>query len=409
MNTNTPFENFKKNIDTAAQLLHLESHVTDKLKTPQNIIQQTVSTSLGDIEVYRVQYNNARGPFKGGIRFHPEADIEEVKALAAGMAIKCAVVDIPLGGGKGGAKFNPKDATQKQLEEVSRAWVGVMKDDIGADKDIPAPDVYTNPQVMAWMTDEFEKLHGRSEPGVFTGKPLPLGGSAGRGSATAQGGVYVLEALVKKMKLKRKKLRVAVQGYGNAGATMVNLLSDLGYKIVATSDSRGGVYHSKGLDAKKLQEVKEKEGTVSAYEGAEKISNEEILTCDCDVLIPAALDNQLRADNADGVQAKIVLELANGPTTPEADTILFEKGVTVVPDVLANAGGVTVSYFEWVQNQSNFYWTEKEVLEKLQPIMERSFEATYDMAKKQETNMRQGAFVLAIERLVEAMKLRGRI
>jgi glutamate dehydrogenase (NAD(P)+) len=203
MNTNTPFENFKKNIDTAAKLLHVESHVIDKLKTPQNIIQQTVSTSLGDIEVYRVQYNNARGPFKGGIRFHPEADIEEVKALAAGMAIKCAVVDIPLGGGKGGAKFNPKDATQKQLEEVSRAWVGVMKDDIGADKDIPAPDVYTNPQVMAWMTDEFEKLHGRSEPGVFTGKPLPLGGSAGRGSATAQGGVYVLEALVKKMKLKR--------------------------------------------------------------------------------------------------------------------------------------------------------------------------------------------------------------
>jgi glutamate dehydrogenase/leucine dehydrogenase len=409
MNTNTPFENFKKNIDTAAKLLHVESHVIDKLKTPQNIIQQTVSTSLGDIEVYRVQYNNARGPFKGGIRFHPEADIEEVKALAAGMAIKCAVVDIPLGGGKGGAKFNPKDATQKQLEEVSRAWVGVMKDDIGADKDIPAPDVYTNPQVMAWMTDEFEKLHGRSEPGVFTGKPLPLGGSAGRGSATAQGGVYVLEALVKKMKLKRKKLRVAIQGYGNAGATMVNLLSDLGYKVVATSDSRGGVYNAKGLDAKKLKDIKEKEGTVSAYEGAEKISNEEILTCDCDVLIPAAFDNQLRADNADAVQAKIVLELANGPTTPEADTILFEKSITVVPDVLANAGGVTVSYFEWVQNQSNFYWTEQEVLEKLQPIMERSFEAVYDMAKKQETNMRQGAFVLAIERLVEAMKLRGRI
>jgi glutamate dehydrogenase/leucine dehydrogenase len=409
MNTNTPFENFKKNIDTAAKLLHVESHVIDKLKTPQNIIQQTVSTSLGDIEVYRVQYNNARGPFKGGIRFHPEADIEEVKALAAGMAIKCAVVDIPLGGGKGGAKFNPKDATQKQLEEVSRAWVGVMKDDIGADKDIPAPDVYTNPQVMAWMTDEFEKLHGRSEPGVFTGKPLPLGGSAGRGSATAQGGVYVLEALVKKMKLKRKKLRVAIQGYGNAGATMVNLLSDLGYKVVATSDSRGGVYNAKGLDAKKLKDIKEKEGTVSAYEGAEKISNEEILTCDCDVLIPAALDNQLRADNADAVQAKIVLELANGPTTPEADTILFEKGITVLPDVLANAGGVTVSYFEWVQNQSNFYWTEQEVLEKLQPIMERAFDATYDMAKKQETNMRQGAFVLAIERLVEAMKLRGRI
>ncbi|MFH1427839.1 MAG: Glu/Leu/Phe/Val dehydrogenase [Patescibacteria group bacterium] len=411
---NTPFNNYITNLRRSAEIINLTEVEIKALSKPYNIIEKKISIVMDNGEqkefnAYRVQFNNARGPYKGGIRFHPEADIDEVKALAAGMAIKTAVVNIPLGGSKGGVQCNPKELSEQELEKIARAWINAMADKIGVDKDIPAPDVYTNPQIMAYMRDEFEKIKGRSEPGMITGKPIPLGGSLGRTAATAQGGVYILEELVKSGNKNRGELRVAIQGFGNAGYYVASILYKLGYKVVAISDSQGGIYNKDGFDPEYVNKIKQEQSSVVKVYDVQKISNEEIITCNCDILIPSALDNQIREDNAGEIKAKVIIELANGPTTPVADKILQEKGVVVVPDVLANAGGVTVSYFEWVQNRTHFYWTEEQVLNRLKPIMVNAFKNIWEMSQTKNITLRDAAFAKAVERIAEAMRLRGTV
>jgi glutamate dehydrogenase/leucine dehydrogenase len=398
MKENTPFGNYLKNLNQAGKLLSLSKKELLPLSKPDKVVRGNVSLGRKKFSAYRVQFNNARGPYKGGIRFHPEANLDEVKALAATMAIKCAVVGIPFGGAKGGIKVNPKELNEVELQKLSRGWVRVMKNDIGVDKDIPAPDVYTTPEVMAWMLDEYEKIKGCSEPGMITGKPLELGGSLGRDTATAQGGVYVLLSLVKKLRLKRK-LGVVVQGFGNAGFNITSLLYKQGFKIIGASNSQGGIYDKKGLKPEVFKERLE----VSKF----NTTNEELLLSPCDILIPAALDNQIRKDNAKNVKAKIILELANGPTTTDADLILKKKNVIVVPDVLSNAGGVTTSYFEWVQNRSGFYWDEKEVFSKLEKIMVKAFLDVWNESRKLKITLRESAFVIGVKKILEAERLRG--
>jgi len=426
--SNTPFQNYLKNLQKTAKILDLSEEQITRLETPNNILEKEIEITKDNgekvkFEAYRVQFNNARGPYKGGIRFHPEADINEVKSLAALMAIKCAVVKVPLGGGKGGVKCNPKELSATEIEQVSRAWVRAMADYIGVDKDIPAPDVYTNGQVMSYMLDEYEKIKGKSEPGVITGKPLALGGSLGRTQATAQGGVYILEELRHTLGLYAKDLKVAIQGFGNAGHNAAFLLQQLGYTIVALSDSKGGMYSKNGLDPHQLLRVKEEKGSINhmycegtvcdakrlMQDQVKIITNKELLECDCDVLIPAALDNQITEDNAKNIKAKIILELANGPVTPEADIILEANGVIAIPDVLANAGGVTVSYFEWVQNRMGYYWSEKEVLEKLKPIMVTAFRDVWTLSKEKQVSLRDSSFMIAVRRIVRALSFRENI
>ena len=402
---NTPFQNFITNLERAGEQLDVD---ITPLRAPERVLEADlmVETSKGSktFHAYRVQYNSARGPYKGGIRFHPEADIDEVKALAAGMAIKTAVVDVPLGGGKGGVQIDPKEYTKEDLEKVARVWVRAFADHIGADKDIPAPDVYTNSEIMDVMRDEFETITGRTEPGVITGKSLGKGGSEGRSTATAEGGVYVLEELVKKLELTPQNLTVIIQGFGNAGYHAGTILHRLGYKIVGLSDSKGGIYNNDGLNPEEIMQVKKEQGSVTSYPGEQVTSNEALLEKPCDILIPAALDNQIREDNAHNIQARIILELANGPTTPEASRILWDKGVGVVPDVLANAGGVTVSYFEWVQNQKGEHWSQDEVFEKLRPIMVDAFTAVWHMAHEKNVSLREAAFMLGVQRIIGATR-----
>ena len=423
----SPFEQIQSHIEKAAQALSLTDAEIEKLLTPYAVhkTKLNVETKKGKeiFEAYRVQFNNARGPYKGGIRFHHEANEDEVKALALAMAVKCAVVDIPLGGGKGGVVINPKEYDDDDIEKVARAYTRAMAPHIGVDQDIPAPDVYTNAQIMSWMLDEYEKITGKSEPGMITGKPIELGGSLGRNSATAQGGVYVLEEHVSNANIDRTSLRVAIQGFGNAGATMAKLLHDLGYRVVAVSDSKGTLYNPNGIDPIAVEKAKDERkavtglycvGTVCDMEamqrdGAEVMSAEAVLEVDCDVLIPAALDNAIRADNVGNVKATIIVELANNPITPEADATLFERGVTVIPDVLANAGGVTVSYFEWVQNRQQYYWSEQEVMVKLKEIMMRAFEPIALDASEKRISLREASYTLAVERIITAMRLRGHV
>ncbi len=420
---NTPFAFYLERLARAAQTLGLSKAQLKALQTPDKILDKkiTIKTDKGrkeTLRAYRVQFNNARGPYKGGIRFHPAADLSEVKALAAAMALKCAVVGIPLGGSKGGVQCDPKKYSSTELERVSRAYVRAIGGSLGVDTDIPAPDVYTTPEIMAYMLDEFGKKVGHSEPGMITGKPIALGGSEGRGTATAQGGVYVLEETVKALGLDRKKLRVAVQGFGNAGYHAARILHELGYHIVGLSDSTGALIAENGhkIDPTSVYIAKQNGGKISEHyadkksmerDGVHVGINEELLTMDCDILIPAALDNQLTADNAANVKAKIILELANGPISPEADAILEKAGVTVIPDILANAGGVTVSYFEWVQNRQQYYWTEEQVLERLQPIMTSAFKAVSGLVKEKNVSYREAAFLLGIQRITEALKMRG--
>lgn len=412
----SPYEQIQSHITTALQSLKIPSHEAERLMTPDaiHIHNLKVTTEKGEeiFPSFRVQFNNARGPYKGGIRFHPKADEDEVKALAAAMAVKCAVVDIPLGGAKGGVQFDPKDYSEKDVHTIARAYARAMSEHIGVDKDIPAPDVYTTPEIMAVMLDEYEKVTGRSEPGVITGKPILLGGSKGRGEATAQGGVFILEAFVKEIGRLPSEMRVAIQGFGNAGATMAFLLRDLGYNIIALSDSRGTIHHEDGLDLTVVENAKREHGSVIAalgrIPGAHSLDSDDVLFIDCDVLIPAALDNQIRRDNVEGVKADIILELANNPITPEADEILFKKGTTVIPDVLANAGGVTVSYFEWVQNRMQFYWTTEDVKGKLKEKITSAYKDVIALSNAEKISQRQSAYRLAIARIHEAMKLRGR-
>lgn len=331
-----------------------------------------------------------------------------MKALAAWMTWKCAVVDIPYGGSKGGVICNPKEMSQGELERLSRGYIRAIGRFIGPEKDIPAPDVYTTPQIMAWMMDEYSKLEGYNVPGMITGKPIPLGGSLGRGDATARGGMYILREAAKHIGLNLNNATVAIQGYGNAGQFAAKLVTEMfDSKIVALSDSKGGIYNEKGLDWKRVLEHKEKTKSVTGFNGSKQISNEELLELEVDVLIPSALENQITEKNADKIKAKIVLELANGPTTPEADKILYKNKVFVIPDFLANAGGVTVSYFEWVQNTYGYYWEEEEVREKLDKKMTKAFKDVLEMVKKYNVDNRTAAYMVSVDRVAEAMKLRG--
>lgn len=407
----TAFEQIKAHIAGATSNLGMTETEVKILLDPYHVHQTVlnVETSQGtkNFPAYRVQSNNARGPYKGGIRFHPEADVEEVKALASAMAVKCAVVDVPLGGGKGGVLINPKEYTESDLEQVARAYVRAFVDEIGPNKDIPAPDMYTNPKIMAVMLDEYENLVGRSEPGAFTGKPIVVGGSLGRDTATAQGGFYVLLELLNFKRLRPKRLTAAIQGFGNAGSVMAKLLHDAGIKVVAVSDSMGTVYDSNGLHVELLQQAKREHGTVSALQVGDKLDPDEVLKLDVDILIPAALDNVITSDNVEDIKASIILELANNPVTPEADSILFKKGVTIIPDVLANAGGVTVSYFEWVQNRQQYYWSEDMVFERLEETMVKAFRKINLDASPDGMSLRESAYALGVGKIVEAMRMRG--
>jgi glutamate dehydrogenase/leucine dehydrogenase len=372
------------------------------LKQPQAVNKAELDLNGKKYLAFRIQYNNARGPYKGGIRFHPEVSEDEVTALAFWMAIKTAVVNIPFGGAKGGVKVNPKELSDYELEQISRAYVKAFYKVIGPQKDIPAPDVYTTPRVMAWMRDEYEKLTKTTSPAVITGKPLDKGGSLVRDIATALGGVYILEKAIKKVNLNQKT--AAIQGFGNAGMNAAELLSQLNYKIIAVSDSKGGIYDKNGLNIEEVTRIKKQTGSVINYEKAEKITNAQLLTSDAVVLIPSALANVITKENVNNIKAKIILELANGPTTHQADKILFEKNILVIPDILANAGGVTVSYFEWQQNLKNERWLEEEIKQKLEKIMSSSFEEIYRQAGNNNYNLRTAAYILAIGRILEAEK-----
>ncbi len=407
-----PFKNAQKQLDDAAKLLKLDPNIHKILREPKRIIQKDLEVKMDDgsiktFKAFRVQYNDARGPFKGGIRYHPQETLDTMKALAAWMTWKTAVVNIPMGGGKGGVICDPKNMSQTELESLSRAYAREFAEHLGSRIDISAPDVYTTPQIMAWMLDEYEKVKGIHDPGMITGKPLEIGGSEGRGDATAEGVIYTIREAAKRLKINMKKATVAVQGYGNAGHFVATKLFAMGAKVVAVSDSKGGIYSEKGLDPAKVFAHKEKSGSVQGFPGAKNITNEELLELKVDILVPAALENQITGKNASGIKAKLLAEAANGPTTPEADPILYKNKVFIIPDFLCNAGGVTVSYFEWVQNLSGYYWKRDEVFEKLDEIMTKTFKDVLEMSLKNKVNMRMAAYMIAVKRVADAMKLRG--
>lgn len=408
-----PFKIAQAQFDEAAEVLGLEPAMRQILRWPRREYSFTIPVKMDDgtTEVfhgYRVQYNDARGPTKGGIRWHPAETMDTVRALAAWMTWKTAVVDIPLGGGKGGVTCNPKEFSEGEKERLARGWMRVIARELGEHRDSPAPDVYTNPQIMAWMMDEFESIVGRNHPAVITGKPIPIGGSQGRGDATARGGIFTLREACKILGVDPKGT-YAVQGFGNAGQFAALLHPEVlgGGKLVAVSDSRGGIYVEGGMDPKAIVKHKLETGKVGDFPRSTKITNEELLELDVDVLYPAALENVITKENAPRIKAKISCELANGPTTPEADVILHEKGVHVIPDFLANAGGVTVSYFEQVQGTYNYYWPLEEVRKQLDAKMTAAYHAVYKMHKEKKVHMRLAAYLVSVARVAEAVKLRG--
>ena len=400
------FEYFKHYVGKAADLLALTEAERTKLMTPDRVLRADLTIPLeaggtATYKAYRVQFNNARGPYKGGIRFHPEADEDEVSALAAMMAIKCAVVDIPFGGGKGGVAFDPKKHTKGEVHEVARAYVRAFADNLGPDTDVPAPDVYTNPDIMAVMLEEYEMLTGAPAPAMITGKPVEKGGSLGRDTATADGAIAVLSALLTDRHLSADGMKAAIQGAGNAGAQAARLLSSMGMDVVALSDSKGTLASAQGVDVAAALLRKESGGSL-APEGGSLLSQEAVLSASCDVLVPAALEEQLRAENEKDVKASIVLEIANGPTTPEADEALAARGVAVVPDVLANAGGVTVSYFEWLQNKAGERWESSRVHDRLAETMKDAYRDVADFALDRGVTLREAAYALALSRILAA-------
>ena len=411
--TRNPYSIVKQQLDNCAKILNLSSDVTEILKNPVRELHVSLPVRMDDGHIkvfngFRVQYNDARGITKGGIRFHQEETIDTIRALAAWMTWKCSLLDLPLGGAKGGIICNPKEMSKNELERLSRSYIRAVYQFIGPDKDVPAPDVYTNPQIMAWMMDEYTLIAGKPQPGVITGKPVQIGGSIGRNDATARGGMYCIREAARVLGIDLARARVAVQGYGNAGYYAAELCSTLfGSKIIAVSDSTGGAFSKEGIEPSTAFECKQKTGSVSNLPGAQFISNEELLELDVDVLIPAAVENVITENNAPNIKAKIIAELANGPTTPEADDILYSNHIHVIPDFLCNAGGVTVSYFEMVQNTCMYYWEEKEIHEKLDKKMTTAFQAVYKTSQEYGINMRQAAYVKAVERIVKAMELRG--
>lgn len=408
-----PFTIAKARIAKAAKALELDEATTTLLSTPQREVWVALPVKMDNgttkiFQGFRVQYNTARGPAKGGIRWFPTETIDTVRALSCWMTWKCAVVDIPLGGGKGGIICNPKELSEGEKERLARAYVRAIAPLIGITKDVPAPDVYTNGQIMAWMMDEYEKITMECNPGVITGKPIAIGGSQGRGDATARGGIYTTRECAKAYGIDLKGKTCAIQGFGNAGQFAATLAEEiLGMKVVAASDSKGGVYNPDGIDAKELVAYKKANGVVGGFPGAKSVTNEELLALDVCVLFPAALENTITEANAGNIKCQIICELANGPTTPEADKIIDAKGIHVIPDYLANAGGVTVSYFEQCQNAQNYYWELDEVQKRLDQKMTRAFKAVYEMSVEKKTTLREAAYLVAIKRVADAMKLRG--
>ncbi|MFC1599901.1 Glu/Leu/Phe/Val dehydrogenase [Patescibacteria group bacterium] len=410
------FQNTLKQINEAAEIMNLEEDILTILSHPKRIIQVSLPIRMDDgkvkvFEGFRVQHNDVAGPFKGGIRYHQQVDMEEVKALATWMTMKCSVVGIPLGGGKGGIIVDPKTLSKRELEQLTRKYIDRVQHNIGPNMDVPAPDVNTNGEIMAWMTDEYMKLGNINKRGVVTGKPLECGGSEGRAAATSQGGSYVWEEIAKEKGTNPGETKVVIQGFGNAGSHMARIMGEQGYKIVGVSDSKGGVYCAEGLDAPCVLKCKVEKGSVTECESqcgeCKQVTNEELITAECDILVLAALENQVTEENAANVKAKYIIELANGPITPEADKILEKNDVLVIPDILANAGGVTVSYFELVQNEAGYYWTADKVQRRLKPIMIKAYQRVSEMMQEHKCSMRQAAFISAMDRLGVMLKIRG--
>lgn len=409
-----PFESAKRQLKDAVKILGYSDDFYEVLSNPKEYLEISIPVKMdnGKMRVfkgYRVHFNDARGPTKGGIRFHPDVNIDEVKALAAWMTWKCSLVNIPYGGAKGGIVVDPKKLSEKELERLSRGYAAGMYNFIGPETDIPAPDVYTTPQIMAWIMDEYSRLHGHTELSVITGKPVEVGGSLGRSCATGCGLSFTTRNALKYFKMDPKKTTAAIQGYGNLGNIVHERYGEMGIKTVAVSDSKGGIYDPEGLDYGKVFEHKKKTGSVTDFPGAKNIGNEELLEMNVDILVPAALENVITKENAGKIKAKMILEGANGPTTPDADKILEKKGAIVIPDILANAGGVIVSYFEWVQGLQSYFWTEEEVDRKMDLLITKAFDNMVDTAKKFKVSMRVSAYLIAVKRVVETMKIRGMI
>jgi glutamate dehydrogenase (NADP+) len=415
------FEDAIKRLDRAFEFAAIDAEAVERLKHPKAIVQVAIPVRMDDgslkiFEGYRVRHDDSRGPGKGGVRFHPDVNLDEVKALAFWMTCKCAVVGIPYGGAKGGVAVNPKELSRLELERLSRGFIRQIGEFIGPETDIPAPDVYTNAMIMGWMMDEYSKMQGQRTPAVITGKPIPLGGSLGREDATGRGAYYCIKELERGKGWDPAQVRVAVQGFGNAGQHVARLLHEDGYRVVAVSDSKGGIFKEDGFDIPSLIRFKNEsrqlkavycDGSVCEMVDAATISNEELLSLDVDVLVPAALENVITRENADRVKAPVIVEVANGPTTSDGDAVLNDAGKIVVPDILANAGGVTVSYFEWVQNKQGYYWTEPQVQERLQEIMSREFDAVHQFADRHGIDMRTAAYAQALTRIGQAIEAVG--
>jgi glutamate dehydrogenase len=407
-----PYEAALENFDLAADALELDSNIREMIKYPERILAVNLPVRMDDghirrFEGYRVQHSTARGPAKGGIRFHPNVTLDEVKALSTWMTWKCAVVNIPFGGGKGGVTCNPKEMSMNEQERLTRRYASAILPIIGPQQDIPAPDVYTNSQIMAWIMDTYSMTKGYPIPGVVTGKPIALGGSLGRNEATGRGVYYTIQSTCDHLKIPLKGSTVVVQGFGNAGSVAAHLLDSNQAYVIAASDSRGCAYNKDGLDIPKLMLHKEKTGSVINFPASESISPEQLLALPCDILVPAALENAVHADNAANVKAKIIAEAANGPLTPEADVILERKGAFIIPDILCNAGGVTVSYFEWVQDEQHLFWEAQDVYNRLERVMKTSFNDVLKIHLERKVGMRTAANMLGVSRVAEATTLRG--
>jgi glutamate dehydrogenase (NAD(P)+) len=411
--SDNPYQMALKQLEETAKLINLDPGIHKILSKPKRILTVSLPVKMDDgtIEVftgYRSQHNDARGPFKGGIRYHPQVSIEEVMALSMWMTWKCAIVDIPLGGGKGGIICNPKELSKMELERLTRRYAYAISDIIGPHTDIPAPDVYTGGEEMSWIMDTYSTLKGNyMQPEIITGKPIPIGGSLGRTEATGRGVAITVREAAKKLNILINDATVVVQGFGNAGQFAAKLVEEQGAKIIAVSDTKGAIINKNGFKTDDLIKYKNENKSVIGFKGSTDITNEDLLTTECTVLIPAALENQITKDNASKINTKIIAEAANGPTTPEADDILYQNRVLVIPDVLANSGGVTVSYFEWLQNLRREYWTEKYINDRLDGVLTKAFEDVYNAHLQYNTNMRTASIASAVQRVAEAIKLRG--
>ena len=406
---NDPYKNAIEQLTQVSKILNLSKSEVEVLSVPEKFIRVSIPVDMDDAKVkvftgFRSQHNSALGPYKGGIRFHQNVNESEVKALSMWMSWKCSVANLPYGGAKGGIIVDPKELSKGELEKLSRGYIKRIYEIIGEDKDVPAPDVNTNPQIMEWMADEYYKLIGKKSLATFTGKPINKGGSQGRTEATGFGGVYVMNEFVKRKNLKPKNLTIAIQGFGNVGYFFAELAFEEGYKIVAISDLSGGIYNENGINPKDAFKYLQANGKLIGFPGTKEISNADLLISKVDILAPCALENVINDKNAKLIKAKFIIEMANGPVTPDADKILFKKGIVSIPDVLANSGGVTVSYFEWLQNRQNKYWTKDEVLKKLKKNITKAFSEVYDMMEKLKINMRMAAYTLAVKKIVSAGK-----